>query len=122
MDSKTFKESIMAKKAIASFKYDGNKGELEAAVRKSLERMKLKYELLVSNAGGFSFTAKEPMRWLTTNYPVHFTIDVAQSGDQWAVIIEGGCTLTSLTQDSHNSQRVKELREMICTLAPGASS
>lgn len=108
----------MAKSAFSSFAYSGDLNTIQEAVFKAVERMQLKIHDKRVSSDGFMYLAKEPMRWLTTNWPITLTIEATRSGESWAVTLEASCGMASITQDGHNNQRVNELAELIKTYIP----
>jgi len=112
----------MAKSAIASFKYRGNLDDLYSAILESCGSMRLKVgEQLLRESSAF-VQAKEPMKWLTTNWPISFDIAVTRKADHWAVLVTGTCGMYSITQDRNIQDKVNELSGLIRTLSPGAST
>lgn len=109
----------MAKTAYTGFRYAGEKGELESAVRKALEYMDFKNKRKESIETGFLYSAREKRRWLTNNHPVEVLVEAKNSGEHLAVLIEVACYPVSFTQDAHNRQRSIEIKEMILAFALG---
>lgn len=103
----------MAKSAFASFTHPAGLGALMNAVVKAAERMKLKHGAESQGPEGFVIIAREPMRWLTTNYPITFRVEATPTAGSCAVTIEASCALPSITQDRHNAQRAQELADLI---------
>lgn len=110
----------MSKDATASFKYGGEVGDLLDATRRACDNMSLRRKSEKSDSHGFTIEAREKMRWLTTNWPVSFSISAQPSGDDWAVIVTAGSKMFSLTQDTNNRAKARELASMIESLAPQA--
>lgn len=112
----------MSKSAISSFKFAGDLSALHQATQTACERMSLKVKAGDLTESGFLIKASERMKWLTTNWPVSFKISAEKVGSEWAVIVAGGSSMGSITQDHNNQQKAAELANLIKTLVPGTVS
>ena len=108
----------MADSTNLAYTYKGNLDQLRAGVRRSCEKMSLRIDSDVPNPEGFVISAAQKTNWLSTNWPVKFSITAERVGEAFVLLIQGASTLGSLTQSANNSAKAQELFSLIKAYAP----
>jgi hypothetical protein len=69
------------------------------AVRRVASSLNLKEKEAYCEQKAFSVHVAEPMKWLSTNYPVHITINAETLQDGTMLTIKANSKMFSITQD-----------------------
>lgn len=111
----------MSKDISVGYNYRGDFRVLLEAVRKAIAQMKLKTNSSKITDSSFSFEVAEKMKWLTTNWPVKFSIEASDKNGTSTLIVHAVSTLTSITQEFSNKAKVQELMELVKLFAPSSA-
>lgn len=112
----------MSKEISAGYNYRGDFRVLLEAVRKAIEQMKLNTNSSKITDSSFSFEVAEKMKWLTTNWPIKFSIEAIDKNGTSTLIVHARSTLTSITQEFSNKAKVQELVELVKLFAPSSTA
>jgi hypothetical protein len=108
----------MVDAANLAYSYKGNIEALVLGVKKSCEKMSLVLKDEAIAPEGFTIVAAQRTNWLSTNWPMKFHITAEKIGETFALIVNGGSSMGSITQSRNNSARSQELLSLIKVYAP----
>lgn len=106
------------KKIFKVYRYYGNLNTLLGIVEKSLTQMGLKVKNKSITDNSFYFILSEKMRWLTTNWPVHFDIKAEKSGQIINLNVQVWSQMFSMTQAKYTQQKGQEFLDLVKDYAP----
>jgi len=101
-----------------AYSYKGEMQHLLTGVKKSCEKMSLVLKDERVHENGFSITATQKTNWLSTNWPVKFSITAESAGKTYALRIQGSSWMGSITQSANNHAKAQELLSLIKVYAP----
>jgi hypothetical protein len=112
----------MSKEVTSGYNYRGDFSILVAAVRKAIEKMNLKTNSDKVTDYTLSFEVAEKMKWLSTNWPVKFSVEATNKNGTSTLIVRAKSTLTSFTQEFSNQAKVQEFIELVKLFAPSSKA
>jgi len=112
----------MSKQITSGYNYRGDFQNLVSAVRKAIEQMGLKTEVFNATGRSLSCEVAEKMKWLTTNWPVKFSIEGTYADGESVLIVRASSTLPSITQEFSNQAKIQEFVELVKLYAPTQTS
>ena len=115
-------DTCMSKQITSGYNYRGDFQLLVAAVRKAIEQMELKTEFFSATGTSVSCEVAEKMKWLTTNWPVKFSVEGTYANGASVLMVQASSTLPSITQEFSNQAKIQEFVELVKLYAPSQSS
>ena len=106
------------KKIFKTYGYHGDLNALLGIVEKSITQMDLKVKNKSISDNSFYFTFSERMRWLTTNWPVHFDIKAEKSKGIINLNVQAWAQIFSITQARYTQQKAQEFLDLVKNYAP----
>lgn len=112
----------MSKQITSGYNHRGDFQVLLSAVKKAIQQMELKTEYFSSTNTSLSCKVAEKMKWLTTNWPVKFSIEATHAEGASVLIVRASSTLPSITQEFSNQAKIQEFIELVKLYAPSTAS
>lgn len=105
------------------YRYRGELSKLLKGVKTACEKMSLIVKEENVSEHSFSITAANEMRWLSSTWPIKFSIEAELVDESYVLLVQGGSFMSSTAAQSANNQvKIQEFLSLIKLYAPMSAS